>query len=222
MISCRESKCIMKIALFICLHDVFLCIAKCGDSGNALIENISNICSLSLWLVGWEGVRLHLNRVLGPWGQPCGDLLQLRWKTLQVICQFFSLKRGLNLEVWILSSLETLNRILFWIFVLVDVCIFLLESHVCIAFQAKSHNISRLWNLDNSASHTGVQLLSFQLQVFGWELCEFCIHNWAWAENLLSRKCSFECVIWWNGWPAVQRDPEKAEVSVRARPGANV
>lgn len=83
-----------------------------------------------------------------------------------MICQFVSLKRGLNLEVWIFSSLATLNRILFWIFVLVDICIFLLESHVRIAFQAKSHNISRLWNLDNSTSLTGVQLLSFQLQVF--------------------------------------------------------
>lgn len=35
-----------------------------------------------------------------------------------------------------------------------------------IAFQTKSHNISRLWNLDNSTSLSGVELLSFQLQVF--------------------------------------------------------
>lgn len=62
-----------------------------------------------------------------------GDLLQLRWKTLQVICQFVFLKRGLNLEVWILSSLATLNRILFWISVLVDICIYpsgIKQSHI--------------------------------------------------------------------------------------------
>lgn len=205
-----------KSFIYICLHDIFLCIVKGGDSGKELRENISNVCSLSLWLAGWEGVRLHLNRVLGPWGQPWGDLLQLRWKTLQVICQFVSLKRRLNLEDWILSSLATLSRIRFGISVLVDIYAFiLLESHVRIALRAKSHNISCFRNLDNCTPLTGVQLLSFPLQVFvGNRSASTC-------ESLLTGSVRLS-VSWWNGWPAVQRDPEKAEVSVGARPGARV
>lgn len=46
--SCRKSKCVVKIASFICLHDIFLCIAKGGDSGKALkhLLSISLTCRM--------------------------------------------------------------------------------------------------------------------------------------------------------------------------------